>query len=281
MLDSWSHSKLVEFEKCKYRTFLLHVKRVPEPPRELRPGQTEHANDRGSRIHDEAEQFVRGKRPALSHELQCFEAEFLRLRYLFTKGIVSLEGQWGFDEEWQPMPWKGEWREYHPLGSETVSYKKVDELPEWGRKSDRLWFNNRGWYWKPCWHRSKLDALVFPSEYQAIVIDYKTGKKFGNEVKHGEQVQLYTVDTFERYPKVEEVTTELWYPDQNEITTQTFSRRQALRWKASFKSRGVAITSCTEWPANPNIFTCRYCDYGSTGDCKVSAKDSFVKGGRR
>jgi hypothetical protein len=253
------------------------VKRVPEPARELPPGKTEHANDRGSRIHDAAEQFVNGTLKQLPYELGSFEREFLRLRHLYTQGVVSLEGQWGFDELWQPMPWKGEWREYAPLGSESVTYRKVDELPEWGRKNDRLWFKNKGWYWHPCWHRSKLDALVFPSKHEAIVIDYKTGKKWGNEVKHGEQVQLYTLDTVMRYPDVEEITTELWYPDVDELTTQTFTRAQALKFKRNFEARGIAITQCEDWPANPNIFVCRYCNYGESGDCKMSAKDKFTK----
>lgn len=281
MMDSWSHSKLVEFEKCKYRTFLMHVKRVPEPPRPLPPGKTEHANDRGTRVHDEAEQFVRGKIATIPYELRTFEREFLRLRELFKRGTVSLEGKWGYDEEWNPMPWEGEWREYRPEGSETVEYRRVDELPKWGKSDEKVWFKNKGYYWHPCWHRSKLDALVFPNEFQATVIDYKTGKKWGNEVKHGEQVQLYTVDTFERYPKLEEVTTELWYVDHDDITSQTFTRAQAVRFKPSFHKRGMAATSCTDWPPNPNIFTCRYCDYGSTGHCKVSAKESFIKGNRK
>lgn len=281
MLDTWSYSKLVEFEKCKFRTFLLHVKRVPEPPRELRPGQTEHANDRGSRIHDEAEKFVRGDRAHLSSELRPFENEFLRLRELYRQGVVSLEGNWGYDEGWNPMPWKGEWREYHPIGSETVEYRKVDVLPEYGRRSDRLWFDGHGWYWHSCWHRSKLDALVFPNAHEAVVIDYKTGKKYGNEVKHGEQVLLYSVATFERFPLLEEVTTELWYPDADELTSVTVTREKAMRSKGQFTKRGFALTTCTEWPANPNVFTCRYCDYGKTGDCKVSAKQSIITGGNK
>lgn len=239
MITSWSHSKLVEFDKCKYRTFLLHVKRVPEPPRELRPGQTEHANERGSRIHDEAERFVRGQLKELPYELRSFEQEFLRLRELFRQGIVSVEGNWGFNRDWEPEDWR------------------------------------------KAWHRSKLDAIVLVSEYEAVIIDYKTGKKFGNEVKHGEQLQLYALDAIMRYPKLETVTVELWYPDVNELTTVTYTRDQVLRFRKSFQRRGEDITSCTEWPANPNIFVCRYCDYGSTGDCKVSAKDAFIKGTRR
>lgn len=239
MIRSWSFSKLSEFEKCKYRTFLLHVKRVPEPERPLPPGKTEQANDRGSRVHDAAEHYVRGHFPRLAVELHPFRAEFDHLRKLFKQGIVSLEEEWGFDDDWNPTDWK------------------------------------------TAWHRSKLDIMVHTSPTSAIIIDLKTGRKHGNEMKHGEQLQLYVVDALERYPNLEEITCELWYPDQDEITTVTYSRSKGLMFKASFKRRGIALTTNVDWPPNPNIFTCRYCRYGESGDCKVSASQAFATKGRR
>lgn len=239
MINSWSFSKLQEFEKCKYRTFLLHVKRVPEPERPLPPGKTEQANDRGSRVHDSAEQYVRGNTPVLIHELAPFRAEFNHLRELFKTGVVSCEEEWGFDDEWCPTEWK------------------------------------------TAWHRSKLDVMVHTSATTATIIDLKTGRKHGNEMKHGEQLQLYVVDAFERYPHLEEVTCELWYPDQDEITSVTYTRTKGLMFKPSFKRRGIALTTNTDWAPNPNIFTCRYCRYGESGDCKVSASQAFAKGTRR
>lgn len=230
-LNSWSFSKLTEFEKCKYRTFLLHVERVPEPERPLPPGKTEHANDRGSRIHNEAELFVRSEGP-FTDALSSFEEEYLALQAAFKEGRVSLEQEWGMSPDWEPTEWK------------------------------------------TAWLRLKLDALMFMSDTHAVAIDYKTGKKFGNEVKHMEQLQLYQLVTFLRYPKLERVTVELWYLDVDELTTMEFTRPQGLRFKENFNRRGKTITSCTDWPPNPSIFTCRWCMYGPWGsdDCKVGVK---------
>lgn len=225
-LRSWSHSKLVDFEKCKRRTWLLHVARIPEPERPLPPGKTEHANDRGSRIHEAAEHYVNGSRPDLINELRSFDAEFKQLRQLFKEGRVSLEGEWGYDQNWEPTDWK------------------------------------------TAWHRSKLDIMVHQSETEATVVDIKTGRRMGNEMKHGEQVQLYALDTALRYPKLEVINTELWYVDQDELTSNKFTRAQALRFKPGFDRRGKDITSCTDWPANPSVWTCRYCQYKTSGDCK-------------
>lgn len=230
-LNSWSFSKLSEFEKCKYRTFLLHVERKPEPERPLPPGKTEHANDRGTRIHKDAELFVRGE-GEFTVELEKFRPEFQVLRDMYKKGQVSLEGEWGMDPGWSPTDWK------------------------------------------TAWLRLKLDCLAFLNKKQAVAIDFKTGKKYGNEVKHMEQLQLYALVTALRYPELEEITTELWYLDIDEITQVTMSRAQALKFQQNFDRRGTRVTTCTEWPPNPSVFTCRWCMYGpwGSGDCQEGVR---------
>lgn len=231
MIPSWSFSKLGDFEKCKFLCWLKHDQKIPEPERPLPKGKTEHANDRGSRIHDAAEHFVDGTGKFIP-ELSKFEDHFLKLRKLYDCGQVELEGEWGMDENWEIAPWKG------------------------------------------AWLRLKLDLLVHENEYHAVVVDYKTGRKFGNEVKHAQQLQLYALVTFLRYPELEEVTSEIWYLDTDEITTQVFTRDQSLRFKQSFHKRGMALTTCDEWPANANKFTCQWCLYGPehSGHCKVGVR---------
>lgn len=136
---------------------------------------------------------------------------------------------------------------------------------------------DRGWEiapWAGAWLRLKLDAIVHESKYEAVVIDYKTGRKFGNEVKHGQQLQLYALVSFLRFPELEEVTAELWYLDTDEITSQRFTRDQALHFKRGFDSKGVALTSCEDWKPNPNKFTCQWCLYGPehSGHCAVGVR---------
>lgn len=249
---SWSHSKLSDFEKCKFLFWLKHDQKIPEPERPLPPGKTEQANDRGTRVHNHAEGYVNGTLPNQITEMGRFAHEFEHLRYLFTLGLVSLEGEWAMDKNWCPTDWR------------------------------------------TGWHRSKVDSIVFPhatwsqdkklnaitarvmqgSGPEAIVIDYKTGKKFGNEIKHAEQTQLYALNAVLRFPDLEEVTTELWYLDQDELTRATFTRSQILRFKANWDRRGHALTDCTVFPPNPNIHSCKWCQYGpwNGGQCKVGVK---------
>jgi len=266
MADSWSFSRLGDFDKCKKYYWLKHEQKVPEIPRPLPAGKTEHANDRGSRIHDDAEKFVRGTGP-FTKELTEFRQEFEHLAHLFQAGKVSLEGEWGMDRNWEPTDWIGKWVEVE--GPIEMALPAVKKLPERGTHGQHVALGKKVYVWEAAWQRLKLDALVFASPTEAVAIDYKSGRKFGNEVKHAQQLQSYQLNTFLRYPELEVVHTELWYLDVKDITIQTYTRDQGLRFKRTFDQRGKALTSCTSWPANPNKFSCQWCTYGpdGTGDC--------------
>lgn len=212
MIRSGSYSKLIDFEQCPYRVKLKHVDCIPE--------EKSPAADRGTAIHQMAEDFVRGKGRLVPSELIKFHDEFLVLRREFKAKNVSLEGEWGLDKDWLPC-----------------DYKKA-------------------------WLRMKADAVFFMSDTKAIVIDYKTGKRFGNELKHGEQVQLYAIAAFILYPKLEEITVELWYLDIDELHSMTYTRMQALRYVQSYDKRFIKLTTAKDFPANPNVFTCKWCAYG-------------------
>jgi hypothetical protein len=224
-ITSWSHSKLVDFEKCKFLAYLKHDQKIPEPARPLPPGKTEQPNDRGSRLHTSCEDYVTGRSDELSPEVaKHFGPQLDLLRVLHDDGLVHVEGEWGFNDRWEPAEWNS------------------------------------------AWLRMKLDALVFWSPQEATVIDYKSGKKYGNEIKHGEQVQLYQLATFLRYPKLETVHAELWYLDVNDVTTSTFTRDKGLSFKHRYDRRGRAITSCTSFPPASNVFSCQWCRYGDRPD---------------
>lgn len=261
-IPSWSHSRISIFESCRFRSYLANVEKIPEPPRPLPPGKSEHANDRGSRIHDESEKFVRGLGP-MPAEARHFRPELETLATLFQEGRVSLEGEWGMNRAWEPTGWRGAWEEvFEEVPAATI---KTKTIPEFGKPGDVIKVQGRTFIWVPAWLRLKLDALVHIDEYRAIAIDYKTGKKFGNELKHAEQLQLYQLVTFLRYPKLEEVTTELWYLDLDDLTSATFTRNQGLRFQRAWDKRGNNLTTCDEFKPNPNKFSCRYCPYGPTG----------------
>lgn len=98
MITSVSYSRLLDFEQCPYRVKLKYIDKVPEAKSE--------AADRGTAIHSMAENFVNGALKELPHELRHFEADFEALRARYKAGQVSLEGDWGFTQNWEKAEWK-------------------------------------------------------------------------------------------------------------------------------------------------------------------------------
>jgi hypothetical protein len=233
-IPAWSYSRLTTFEQCKLWAKLAYLDKIPEPPRPLPPGKTEHANERGTRVHEAAELYI-SQNVELIEELEKFRPEFEHLKTKFKEGVVGLETEWAFTKDWTPTSWRSQ----------------------------------------DCWVRIKPDALVFDEDgTKAVLIDFKTGRKNGNEIKHMEQCQLYQLAAFLRNPELEEITCELWYLDQDEITSQTYSRKQGLRYLKYFNERGIKFTTEESFPANPNVYSCRWCPFGpkGTGHCKVGVQ---------
>ena len=180
------------------------------------------AADRGTAIHKLAEDFVKGTLATFPKELEKFEDDFHQLKHLFNEAKVEVEGEWGFSIDWEPV----------------------------------------GWMVPQTWARIKLDAIVHEDETSARVIDYKTGKKFGNEIPHAQQCLLYAIGTFFRYPNLQLVQTELWYIDKGERTVRTFTRSEAMQFAPGYHTRGVRMTTCEDFAPTPSKDSCKWCPYG-------------------
>ena len=219
-IPSWSISRVTVYEQCAYRAKLQWLDRIPD----LQP---KTAADRGTQIHQEAEDYVTGK-AAQTHNLRFFVNDFNALRLHADQGRVICEEEWGFDRNWRVSGWR------------------------------------------EAWLRLKCDAVCHLSPEHAVVIDYKTGKRFGNEVKHAIQLQLYALCALIRYPDIDKVTCELWYLDQNELASFTMHRKQMSKYLRLFDEKGRKFTEDTVFKPNPNIESCRYCPYhpDKQGDCK-------------
>ncbi len=190
------------------------------------------ALNRGNRVHSAAEDFATGARSDLVAELRNFNSEFKELRHLFQQKQVVIEKMWCFDEGWS----------------------SIDESLR-----DKTWL------------RVKLDAAVFLDRETVVAIDYKTGKRYRNELKHANQCQLYQLAVFLRYPQIQNLITELWYTDLNELVQMKFTRSQGLRFLQGFNDRLLMMMTDEVFEAKPNPWNCKWCPYRrepeGTGDC--------------
>ena len=191
------------------------------------------AAQRGTMIHQLGEDFAKCVIETLPAELKHFKNAFKRLRHRYQEGKVALEEDWGFDIDWAPT----------------------------------------GWFDDNVWGRMKLDAFDREDETSAEVIDYKTGKKFGNELSHSSQAQLYAVGSFMRYPELQFIRARFFYldipggPAENELV-KNYSRERALLFLPKINERAIKLTSATEFDPSPSKYTCRWCPHRESGVCK-------------
>lgn len=219
----WSISQLHVYETCPLYYKNKYILRIPEPERPLPKGKTEHANDRGSRIHTGCEEYVRGDIDELVREAEDFEEDIEVLRGMHSEGRVMLEHDWCFDADWLPC-----------ARDDRDSIFIVD-----------------------------FAAWIVSDEW-LLIGDYKTGRPY--PVKHMDQMQGYALAGFRKYPNLQQITTELWYLDQNDITSTTFKRRAADAIQNNFSRRVARMRADTEHIPASHQYACRYCPY--KGDCE-------------
>jgi hypothetical protein len=222
LVDTWSYSALKVFEECPYRTYISRVRKIREP--------SGPAAERGTEIHQQAEDYIKGELSEMPDTLKKFEDEFDELRTLFAEAKCEVEGEWGFTKDWTPT----------------------------------------GWMFPNTWARIKLDACVTQDETSMRVIDFKTGKRFGNEIAHGQQALIYAIAAFLRHPDAQFVKTELWYLDKNETATRNYTRDEALLFLPKWHSRAVKMTTCTDFTPTPSQSACRWCTFkkGDSPECR-------------
>jgi len=235
-MDRWSYTRLRSYEECPAKVDYKYNHRIKELPRALPKGKLEHPMDRGTRVHDGCEHFVKGEGELPAEAAKYFQSEFDYLKQLYVAGRVELEMSCGVDKDW-------------------------NYINEWNDDT---------------WCLVKMDAEVMTAEIDlGVIIDYKTGKRKFNEHKHAEQMQLYQITFFKKYPELNRLVTELWYLDLGEVHKMTFTRKQGLRFQASYNRRAMKMLTDKKYKPNPNTFSCKWCPYGigenKTGHCQLDA----------
>lgn len=226
---NWSFSKLVMYEGCALRFKLKYIEKMPEPP--LPP---ENPLERGNRIHNHLEQFVKGDRPSLAgieaKAIAQFETPLHHLKTLYNDGMAIAEDNWFFNRDWDVCERKDVW----------------------------LW--------------SKLDFNVHDEKNGLTIVgDYKSGKSGYKTAEHVQQVQLYAAVAALRQEWADSIIAELWYVDEGWVRASSYTREQALKFVGRFDARTDRLYSDRIFRPNANKITCRWCPYSprGTGACPV------------
>jgi len=243
-LQTTSISRCHQDEACPRRLALNALGKIPEPER---PGPS--PLERGSQLHEYVERYITGQDDELHPDVTYFRDDVikqLRARWETAPDSIMVENSWRFNRAWEPV-------------------------------ADNDWDNT--------WLFIVTDVMVLlESEPGAgfdvgVPIDWKSGKKEGNEIKHTDQMTSYTLASFAKFDTLNEVTSELFYIDKNESMEQDMTRRQAERLRKAYTTRLARVTDRTEFPPRPSKHTCRFCAYKTgeivrgvfgTGHCRAN-----------
>ena len=105
-INRWSHSRLGTYESCPKKAYYRYIEHIAE---EQHP-----AAERGIKIHNLAEEYIKGEIEEVPRELYLFYEGFEQLREEYMRGEVSVEEQWAFNLSWEKTDWNGEdtWGRY-------------------------------------------------------------------------------------------------------------------------------------------------------------------------
>lgn len=131
--------------------------------------------------------------------------------------------------------------------------------------------------WKPTDDRNKVWlyvkqdlVVVAPGEF-VLTVDYKTGKKYGNEVKHMAQKTLYSIAAMILWPGMPEYIAEMWYIDQKDLSSKSFTPEVLEMARARLDAEVARMFDDRIYRPRPTLDNCRWCPYGpkGSGHCPV------------
>lgn len=221
---SWSFSRYNTYTQCPLKARLQYIEKIPQDP-------SPHL-ERGIRIHEEAEAYIKGEGDVFNSFGRFIEFfDFLRQVYSEDQSTMVVEDNWSFTREWNETQW-----------------------------------NN----WKACYLRVKLDCAYHSDEKTLEIIDFKTGKFSPYGINsYREQLQLYALAALILHPHVEVVKPRLVYldagvvypePESLDEKSLTFTQMDVERLKKLWEQRITPMMEDTIFKPTPNKL-CPWCSY--------------------
>jgi len=224
-ITAWSFSRYSTYKSCPLKAKLAFIDKISEPPND--------AMVRGTKIHELAEDYIKGKIRALPPELKLFKDDFKFYKTQYKKSISGMvvEDTWSFRKDWTETQWND---------------------------------------WAGCWVRIKLDCAHHEDDQTLIITDFKTGKyrQQSNE-EYVEQLELYALAALLLHPHIEVAKPRLQYLDEGvtyppaDEDSLVFTRADIPKLKKLWEKRTKAMLSDTTFAPKANNF-CRWCWYGQS-----------------
>ena len=159
-------------------------------------------------------------------------------------------------------------RDQSPLTDETKKYESLCAAIEQESEDGELFVEQKmtlnknltptEWFAPDAWFRSVLDVLmIHENQKKAFVLDWKTGKRRPDFT----QMEIFALQVFKHYPKVDSVTSALVWLGDYKMDTQVYKREQSNEMWAKIMARINRIYESLEhdtWPPKPSGL-CPWC----------------------
>jgi RecB family exonuclease len=186
----------------------------------------DHPMVRGRRIHEEVERYISQQTEDFPSSGRKHTETIEYCRGRHFKGQATVEEKWGFTQDWVPV----------------------------------------GWWEDGVWCRMATDYHERFDSSTERIIDWKTGKSFGNEVKYMQQMQLYAVGAFMRNLELTDLEVSLYFLDDGKVRTKHFERGDKInKLTARFTERAMNIINTVDFRPKPSMMNCKYCPFGVNG----------------
>lgn len=145
---------------------------------------------------------------------------------------------------------------------------KPEVEQQWGFRQDWSHTGRPGWFGDDVWFRAKADVAIVYDDNTGEVIDHKTGRKYDT---NEDQVELFSLAMFRRYPHLTDITTRLWYLDQttdNEVIRE-YTLKDAALIQKDWTKRVVPMFVDKKFAPKPND-KCKWCVFrkANGGPCQ-------------
>lgn len=222
---SWSFSAHSRYDECALAYYLEKVMKIKST--EENPYFI-----KGTRVHETLEDAVKSKNRKFDkdkdrqNEIRYAMDKVKDLRKLSKKKDVKvfIESEWAFTKDWKTCEWMD---------------------------------------WANCWLRIKVDIEVLYSD-RIEIIDWKTGR-FNPSKASGymEQLSLYALGAFFRYPQINEVHPSLFYVDEGfeyKPENSVYIRNDVEYLKKKWENKVRPLFEDTKFKPS-KCWSCKYCFY--------------------
>lgn len=162
--------------------------------------------------------------------------------------------------------------EIKKLPKELQRFKdQFTELRKSKTRVEEMWCFRNDWSetvwndWNGVWARIKTDASCI-DDTTLYVIDHKTGKMRDG---YGEQLSLYAVGGFLKFPHIKTVNTQMWFLDSGDVVEKEYQASELKPLQEGWNKKVKSMLNDTRFAPKPGN-ACRWCHFSKSkgGPCK-------------